>query len=734
MLLKTISFMLILICTTIFNAFPTKSDELQTYIVHLSLPEGQEVSQPHKLEELYNSYLSKIASGSNEKPKMVYAYRRVITGFAAKMSNEQAKVMENLGGVLLVSPERSYELHTTHSPRFLGLHQNKGLWKHSHYGKGIIIALLDSGITPGHPSFNDKGIPPPPPRWKGKCEVSGCNNKLIGIRNFVSNDSAIDKEGHGTHTSSTAAGNYVNNASVFEQANGTASGMAPLAHLAMYKVCGDIGCFGSDILAGMDTAIEDGADVISLSLGGMFLHFYDDSIAIGAFTAIKSGIFVSCSAGNSGPGNKSLANEAPWILTVGASKTDRRIRTTVTLGNKKILNGEALYQPKNYKPKFRPLVYPAEMGYSCNRESLKHVDVKGKVVLCDAYFELAGSEMGEAVKEAGGAAMIIANNKRTGNSVAVEVQVLPSSHVGYREGVAIKKYLNSTSAPVATIIQHGTVLNAKSAPMVTAFSSRGPNVASPGIMKPDIVGPGVDILAAWHKSVDNKTGTQATFNIISGTSMSCPHLAGAAALLKSTHPDWSPAAIKSAIMTTASNVSLNGRYIVNERDLPADVFDIGSGHVEVSKANDPGLIFDIQPDDYIPYLCGLNYTAKQVQVIVKKTVSCSETIPEAQLNYPSFVVELKRCERKEYSRTLTNVGFENSTYTIGDISLPQGVDIKVSSHSQQLSFTALHQKLALRVIFSRDCKDRVNVPYYYNFIVLKSGKYTVRIPYVIMYK
>ncbi|PWA62641.1 peptidase S8, subtilisin-related protein [Artemisia annua] len=117
-----------------------------------------------------------------------------------------------------------------------------------------------------------------------------------------------------------------------------------------------------------------------------------------------------------------------------------------------------------------------------------------------------------------------------------------------------------------------------------------------------------------------------------------------------------------------------------------------------------------------------------------ETVSCSETIPEAQLNYPSFVVELKKCERKEYSRTLTNVGFENSTYTIGDISVPQGVDIKVSSHSQQLSFTALHQKLALRVIFSRDCKDRVNVPYYYNFIVLKSGKYTVRIPYVIMYK
>ncbi|GKB54517.1 peptidase S8/S53 domain-containing protein [Tanacetum coccineum] len=241
-------------------------------------------------------------------------------------------------------------------------------------------------------------------------------------------------------------------------------------------------------------------------------------------------------------------------------------------------NGEALYQPKTYKPKVRPLVYPAGMGYSCSREELKLIDVKRKIVLCDAYDVLVGSAMGEAVKKAGGAAIIFANNKLTGNSVAVEVQVLPSSHVGYREGVAIKKYLNSTSAPVATIIQRGTVLGVKSAPQVTVFSSRGPNIASPGILKPDIVGPGVDILAAWHKSVDNNTGTQATFNIISGTSMSCPHLAGVAALIKSTHPDWSPAAIKSAILTTASNVSLNGRFIVDERDHPADIFTIGSGN------------------------------------------------------------------------------------------------------------------------------------------------------------
>nr|GEZ80479.1 peptidase S8/S53 domain-containing protein [Tanacetum cinerariifolium] len=249
-----------------------------------------------------------------------------------------------------------------------------------------------------------------------------------------------------------------------------------------------------------------------------------------------------------------------------------------------MLNGEALYQPKTYKLKVRPLVYPTGMGYSCSREELKLIDVKGKIVLCDAYNILVGSAMGAAVKKAGGAAIIFTNNKLTGNSVAVEVQI-------------------------------------------TVFSSRGPNIATTGILKPDIVGPGVDILAACHKSVDNNTGTQATFNIISGTSMSYPHLASIAALIKSTHPDWSPALIKSAIITTASNVSLNGRFIVDERDHPADICTIGSGHMEVQKANDPGLILDIQPDDYIPYLCGLGYTPKKVQIIVKKIVTCSKTIP-----------------------------------------------------------------------------------------------------------
>ncbi|GJV37155.1 subtilisin-like protease SBT1.2 [Tanacetum coccineum] len=194
---------------------------------------------------------------THEKPSMMFMYHHVITGFATKMSVEQARVLENMEEVVSVNPENVFELQTTRSPSFLGLRKHS-FWRSSNYGKGIIIGLLDTGITPGHPSFSDKGVPPPPAKWKGKCEVAGCNNKLIGIRNFINGSLPIDEYGHGTHTSSTAAGSPVDNANVFGKANGTATGTAPLAHLAMYKVCSVMFCRGSAVVAGMDAAIEDG--------------------------------------------------------------------------------------------------------------------------------------------------------------------------------------------------------------------------------------------------------------------------------------------------------------------------------------------------------------------------------------------------------------------------------------------------------------------------------------------
>ncbi|KAJ0097869.1 hypothetical protein Patl1_29074 [Pistacia atlantica] len=572
-------------------------------------------------------------------------------------------------------------------------------------------------------------MPPPPAKWKGKCEFTGtaCNNKLIGARNFGGASPPLDEEGHGTHTASTAAGNLVEGANEFGQANGTAAGVAPLAHLAIYKVCGDVGCAESDILAAMDTAIDDGVDVLSLSLGGGSVPFYADSIALGAFSAIQKGIFVSCSAGNEGPFYESLSNEAPWILTVGASTIDRTMVALAQLGNGQVYVGESVFQPKDFPVKQLPLVFAGANGNEssawCAPGSLQNSDVQGTVVLCERGGGIDRLEKGQEVKDAGGAAMILMNDELNAYSTLADPHVLPATHVSYAAGLSIKAYINSTSSPTAAIVFKGTSIGKKSAPEVSAFSSRGPSLESPGILKPDIIGPGVNILAAWPISVENNTNTKSTFNMISGTSMSCPHLSGVAALLKSAHPEWSPAAIKSAILTTADILNLEGK--------PINIFAVGAGHVNPSKANDPGLVYDIQPDDYIPYLCGLNYTDQQVGSIVQRNVQCSNVsiIPEAELNYPSFSIILNSTTPQTYTRTVTNVGQAQSPY-YPMIVAPPGVGVSVKPDG--IMFTATNQTAKYSVTFTKI--QNIDAEFAQGYLNWVSNEHTVRSPIVVIFE
>ncbi|KAL2543820.1 Subtilisin-like protease SBT1.2 [Forsythia ovata] len=725
---------LILISMLILQpAIAIEQNNLETYIVHVEYPDNQVFSdQSQDLESWYNSFLPTTLAGSNEVPRMVYSYHNVFSGFAAKLTSEEVKEMEKKKGFLSARKQQVFSLHTTHSPNFLGLNQNMGFWNVSSYGKGVVIGVLDTGIRPDHPSFNDQGMPPPPAKWKGKCEFNftACNNKLIGARYFRNgNGTPLDSDGHGTHTASTAAGNFENGANVFGNANGTAVGIAPLAHLAIYKVCSS-GCSESDILAGMDTAIADGVDVLSLSLGGPSKPFYNDNIALGAFSAMERGIFVSCSAGNSGPFNFSLSNEAPWILTVGASTIDRKLRATALLGNNEELEGESAFQPKDFPSTQLPIVYPGlntsdSSAPFCTPRSLNNNNVTGKIVLCIVGGGTTGIAKGQAVKNAGGAAMILLNIERQGFTTSANAHVLPATNVNYEGRQKILAYINSTTTPTATIVFKGTIIGDKHAPMVATFSSRGPSRASPGILKPDIIGPGVNILAAWPVSIENNTNTTSTFNIVSGTSMSCPHLSGIAALLKSNHPNWSPAAIKSAIMTTADIVNLNNTSIEDERLLPASIFATGAGHVNPSKANDPGLIYDIEPRDYIPYLCGLNYTNRQISVISQRRVNCFAVsrILKGQLNYPSFCITLGS-SNQTYTRTVTNVGEANASYTV-DIVPPQGVNVMVKPLT--LNFSQLNQKLKYEVTFSISNASS-NSRNAQGYLLWKSSKHSVRSP------
>ncbi|PON57461.1 Subtilase [Parasponia andersonii] len=712
-------FYLILLSLFIFNCTVTSTAQerkLETYIVYVKRPDNSVFFSQKSLAvtSWYETFLptddtvGTLSSSDQQQqnPRLVHSYRNVASGFAAKLTAEEAKAMAAKDGVVSVQPSKLYPLHTTRSPNFLGLNQGVGLWKDSKLGQGVIIGVLDTGVAPDHPSFSDEGVPPPPDRWRGTCELTGaaaCNNKLIGARNFVkpkqeasqespqSTSAPLDLQGHGTHTASTAAGNFVKGASVFGNANGTAAGVAPLAHVAVYRICDDEGCLDADILAGIDAAVDDGVDVLSLSLGGPAGPLYVEAVAVGAFSAIQNGIFVSCSAGNDGPDHTTVSNDAPWLLTVGASSTDRKFKATVKLGIGEELEGEALF-PRNASATMLPLVYAGAIGDNlagyCAAGSLRDVSAAGKIVACDRGGGVLKAEKAEEVKRAGGAAMILMNERKDGLAVFADHYALPATHVNYPAAMKIRSYINSTSTPEATILFRGTVIGDSNAPSVALFSSRGPSSANPGILKPDILGPGVDILAAWPVSEENST-SKPRFYLNSGTSMACPHLSGVAALLKSSHPDWSPAAIKSAILTTADVVNLGGKPITDEKNTSADVFATGAGHVNPSKANNPGLIYDLSPEDYIPYLCGLNYTDAQVSIITDKPANCSgvQGIQAPELNYPTFSLVLGS-EPQSYKRTVTNVGEANSIYTV-TVSEPEGT--KVSVEPSKLSFTEVNQ-------------------------------------------
>ncbi|KAG0472548.1 hypothetical protein HPP92_014405 [Vanilla planifolia] len=704
----------------------------KTYIVYIHSLPGEEVDTELGLGAIL-SQSSAGSSSSNGPPRIVYSYRNVLNGwFAAQLTDTEVTALKSYSRSFVhVIPDFIVPLATTRTPQFLGLTSSPqnaaegGLWNESSFGRGVIVGLLDTGILPNHPSFNDDGMPPPPAKWKGKCEfdkTTDCNNKLIGARSLLIGLKAMKKDqlvveeletpldtiGHGTHTASTAVGRFVGNASALGNAAGTAVGMAPEAHLAVYKICTLFGCVGSDILAGLDAAVGDGADVLSLSLGGASISFDVDPIAIGTFAAIEKGIFVSLAAGNRGPFDSSLSNEAPWMLTVGAATMDRVIQTTVKLGNGEEYEGKSLYQTSSGDPDTRslPLIFPGATGnYTtqyCFNHSLNDVDVKGKIVVCNRGGGMARVQQGAVVKSAGGAGMILAASQDDGYTTLADAHVLPASHVSFADATKIKAYIKSTSSPTAAIIPRGTLIgHGFPAPMMAAFSSRGPSQQSRGVLKPDIIGPGVDVLAGWPSLPIGPSNDPAFFNVISGTSMSTPHLSGIAALLRGVHPTWSPAIIRSAIITTADNSNTAGKPITDEKLNEANLFAKGAGLVNPTKAASPGFVYDIQPDDYIAYLCGLNYSNTQVSAVARRPVNCSSIQPifDVELNYPSFSVEMPPSFSRKVNRTATSVEAGGSTYEV-EIVAPAGIAVAVSPET--LSFSEAGQYLSYTVEFSRD--------------------------------
>ncbi|XP_039131777.1 subtilisin-like protease [Dioscorea cayenensis subsp. rotundata] len=725
-------------CLRPLSSVVGKSGRLQTYIVHVQRPRNDELLSNEDVEDWHRSFLPNTTLDTGE-PRLVYSYCYAMSGFAARLTVEEVKALEPMEGFLRAWPSKKVSFFTTYTPGFLGLSRWDGLWVGSNMGAGVIIGVVDTGITPSHASFmDDTSMPPPPTKWKGTCGFNNktlCNNKLIGA--FASRGTPVDskRNGHGTHVAGIAAGNFVANASVLGLATGTASGTAPKAHLAMYKVSTT-----GALVASIDRAIQDGVDILSISLGNRAPSiFNDDDYAIATFAAIRKNIFVCMAAANSGPYPETIIHGAPWQMTVGASSHDRRIISTVRLGNGVELEGQSGYQPSSSNNTTASLVFPGGQGQNgtlgCKKDSFDNVDVQGKIVLC---MIVVGRfrDMSINVKNAGGVGIIVLNSFVEGSTTYSDNHVIPAVHINYTDTRKVVKYFNnfsSTATATATILFNGTKFGARPSPSVPYFSSRGPFTFNGGILKPDILGPGVNILSAWpvNPGPDPNIGpSHLHFNFLSGTSMATPHLSGIVALLKSTHKNWSPAAIRSAIMTTADRFDLDGNPLLDDyefQNVSANFFAMGSGQVNPIAANDPGLIYDITPDNYVQYLCGLGLNDTAITVITGNRVQCSNVssiLPE-NLNYPSVSIYLDPATNKSVTRVLTNVGNADEVYNI-KVEEPKGVSVVVSP--PQLKFTSVGQKKNITIQFESKGMPLTKDNKLEGQLILESPKHFVRSP------
>ncbi len=570
------------------------------------------------------------AVGADVKNKF-YDYGYTVNGFAADLTGAQAAKMSSVANVWFMERDESRELHTENSPSFLGLDAPGGLWSQlggqGAAGEDIIVGIIDTGIWPEHPSFSDQAdladrpgasgnanrVYDAPSDWHGTCQTGeqwskdDCNNKLIGARYYRTGaahstvipadyKSARDKDGHGTHTSSTAAGNAGVQAEIFGIDRGTVSGMAPRARIAAYKVCWNAaGCFTSDITRAIDDAVADGVDVINYSIGGSSTSLLT-SDAVGFLFAADAGVFVATSAGNSGPGASTLGNPAvvPWLTTVGASTQDRTFEATATLGNAVPFTGASVTEGVTS----HKLVDSEDAGSElCIVGALNPAVVSGNIVLCKRGIN-ARVDKSLAVKQAGGLGMILYNDVSDAQALVTDNHWLPSVHIKKSDGETIKTYIDTAGALATAEISEGDDVPDADAPYMADFSSRGPNGGAMDIIKPDVTAPGVNILAGNSPTAFLGRPGQ-LFQSISGTSMSSPHVAGIAALLVQAHPGWTPAMIKSAMMTT-------GHQDVTKEDklTAADPFDLGGGHIVPNSAVDPGLAYNAGLFEYLAFLCG----------------------------------------------------------------------------------------------------------------------------------
>ncbi|MED6211218.1 hypothetical protein PIB30_071593 [Stylosanthes scabra] len=600
-------------------------------------------------------------------------------------------------------------------------------------GEGVVIGFVDTGIDPMHPSFADNKSEHPypvPTHFSGVCEVTrdfpsgSCNRKLVGARHFAASAitrgifnstqdyaSPFDGDGHGTHTAAVAAGNHGIPVIVAGHHFGNASGMAPRSHIAVYKALyKSFGGFAADVVAAIDQAAQDGVDIISLSITpnrrppGVATFFNPIDMAL--LSAVKAGIFVVQAAGNTGPSPTSVSSFSPWIFTVGAASHDRTYSNSIFLGNNVTIPGVGL-APGTSVSKLYTLIHARDALNNdtavtddmyvneCQDASKFSKDlIRGNLLMCSysIRFVLGLSTIKQALgmaKNLSAAGVVFYMDPFV---IGYQINPVPMKMPGIiiastNDSKVLMQYYNSSlevDAVTKKVTKFGAVASihgglkanySNAAPKVMYYSARGPDPEDTlphvaDILKPNLLAPGNLIWAAWSSlGTDSVEFQGENFAIMSGTSMAAPHVAGLAALIRQKFPNFSPAAVASALSTTASQHDKNGGLIMAQRsyayaDLnlsPATPFDMGSGFLNATGALNPGLIFDSTP-------VVLNYTGQNCW-------SYNSTVCGPDLNLPSITISTLN-QSRVVQRTVQNVG-GNETYSVG-WSAPYGVSMSVS--------------------------------------------------------
>jgi subtilisin family serine protease len=701
-------------------------------------------SHVQRIREEQDRVISRVGAGIEP----IYSYRYGLNGFAARMTPQQATSTEHMPEVLRVWEDEVRPLTTNFSADFLGLFDaDVGLRGVPGLdGEGVIIGVIDSGIAADHPAMQDtreadrpsacqsawadasllgiwlcrrfdqmedvKVFEAIPDDWNGVCqtgpqfEETSCNNKLIGARYFIdgaratgsidSGDiiSPLDVDGHGTHTATTAAGNRVR-ATIFGTSFGRVEGIAPKAHVAIYKACWlrpgamRASCNTSDLANAIDMAVADGVDIINYSIGSsLFTVTAPDDLAL--LAATKAGVLTVVAAGNEGPNFDTITSPAsnPAVITVAASSREgehsveaMQVSSPPAVAGKYAVK-EASFTPalSERDPIEGQLVLVDDEDESlpdgtngATFDACQPLANSSKLTGNIAFIQRGGCDFDLKIQhadEAGAVAAVVFNV--SGDPIVMNgtsgLSDIPALMVGAADGNLIFDEMNAIQT-INVVLDKGFFLRVSDTGNVMgSFSSRGPGVV-PDIAKPDVTAPGINILAGSTPDVANGIGGE-FFAFLSGTSMAAPHVAGVAALLKQSHPEWTPAAIKSALMTTAYQN-------VTHSDGTSDAipFDFGNGHIDPNKANDPGLVYDITNDEYDAFSCAAA-SPDVTQARCDELLANGFSFEPSEMNQPSIAVA-ELTSTRTISRRVTNVTDDSETYS-AEVVMPPGIMLQVS--------------------------------------------------------